>query len=142
MNIQDLHIHTIYSKDVKDNSLSLENIVQRAEEKQIEPIGFADHYHPDFNAPTMEEIGQARSFTRSYQGTLRVYLGTEASILDQSGRITLSKKERTLFDYAIASLHPNFPGVARLPAANVRTLIRLSMSGTPGCWTAILRCSV
>jgi histidinol phosphatase-like PHP family hydrolase len=101
----------------------MENIVRRAKEKQIELIGFADHYHPGFNAPTIEEIGQARSFVRSYQGTLRVYLGIEASILDQSGRITLNKKEKTLFDYIIASLHPNFPGVVKFPAANVRTFI-------------------
>jgi len=123
MNIQYLHIHTLYSKDVKDNSLSIENIVQRAKGKQIDPVGFADHYHPGFNAPTIEEIGQAKSFVHSYQSSLQIYLGIEASILDQSGRITLNEKDKTLFDYVIASLHPNFPGVAKVPAANVRTFI-------------------
>lgn len=123
MEIHDLHVHTVYSKDVKDTKLSFENIVCRAEEKKIAGIGFANHYHPGFNALAAEEITSSRTFVSTYRGPLSVHLGIEASILDQEGRITLTEKERLLFDYAIASLHPNFPDVTEFPVANVGKFI-------------------
>jgi histidinol phosphatase-like PHP family hydrolase len=123
MRDHDLHIHTVFSRDVKDGTLSMENIVRRAGEKEIKTVGFADHYHPGFIVPRPEEIAQARGFVRRQRGAARVYLGAEASILNRRGDLTLSGGERELFDYVIASLHPHFPGMERTPSGGAGELV-------------------
>jgi histidinol phosphatase-like PHP family hydrolase len=117
--VPDLHIHTVFSRDVKDPGQTLGNIARLAAAKGISPIGFADHYHPGFLVPEDHEMEEARAFVSERDGAEPARLGIEASILDRHGRISVEPEGADRFDYVIASMHPNFPGVEPPPSSSV-----------------------
>jgi histidinol phosphatase-like PHP family hydrolase len=113
----DFHIHTVFSRDVRDRTLTLDGIARRAAGKGLAMIGFADHFHPGFNAPEAGELEEARAFVSKRGEGVPALLGTEASIMDSRGGISIGTREADRFDYVIASMHPNFPGVEALPTS-------------------------
>ena len=101
----DLHTHTTYSHgkgSILDN-------VKEANAKGIKELGIADHGPGHkFYGIKMADLPNIRNDiakAKELFPDMDIKLGVEANIINESGRLDVSKNDQALFDYIIAGYH-------------------------------------
>lgn len=100
------HNHTTAS----DGKNSLEDMIQAAQDRGWEYVGFADHSEASFQANglsderVLEQIEKIQSIRASGQFDIHVFSGIECDILTD-GRLDLEESTLEQLDYVVSSVH-------------------------------------
>jgi histidinol phosphatase-like PHP family hydrolase len=99
---QNLHIHTAFSNCAKVE-MTLENIIETAEQAGLELIALADHFNTDnSNTQVIDHISALRRELQNHQTTVKVLFGAELSACGR-GKCLDNEALRQVLDYKLYS---------------------------------------
>lgn len=106
--IFDLHTHTVYSSHGHGKGTIEENVTA-ARKKGLKRIGISDHGPDHILFGVKEEnyfrIRQEVERLKLKYKDIEILLGIEANIINQSGKLAVSKEQAAMFDYIMAGYH-------------------------------------
>lgn len=97
----DLHCHTVASAHAYS---TVKELAEEAKKKGLEAIAVTDHGMEMVDAPHEWHFGNLKALPKEIYG-VRLLRGTEANILDKSGRLDFSTRTLRTLDIVIASIH-------------------------------------
>lgn len=116
----DLHIHTVASGHAFS---TLNEIINRAREKQMSIVGISDH-GPSMAGAPVESYFNMKADVKGEADDINILFGCEANILSEKGELDLHQDTVNGLDYILAGLHEFTPYIGKEQVYNTSAIVK------------------
>lgn len=100
----DFHIHTNYT----DGKLSIQQVVEKAIEINLETIIFTEHTEPwksKYTPWVTDYCDEIKSLKQIYESKIKIFIGFEANALNFEGKVELTSEMKKEADFILGAAH-------------------------------------